>query len=84
MPGLNGTGPHGNGAMSGRRFGRCPVAPVPAQVPFATTQPAYDENGSTITQGSDQDIPVHDRGWGRISCGCGRGIRFGGCRRNPG
>jgi len=82
MPGLNGTGPVGNGPMSGRRFGRCRMANVPA----ATAQPAHDENGRamTMTQASEQNNPVCGRGRGGIPCGCGRGFGFGGGRRFQG
>ena len=83
MPGLNGTGPQGNGPMSGRGFGRCRMATAPAQVPAATAQPAHDENGLAMTQASEQNIPVYGRGRGGIPCGCGRGFGFGGGRRNP-
>ncbi len=77
MPGLNGTGPQGNGPMSGRGFGRSRMAPVPA----ATAQPAPDENGPAMTQASEQNIPIYGRGHGGIPCGCGRGFGFGGGRR---
>lgn len=79
MPGLNGTGPQGNGPMSGRRFGRCRMANVPA----APAQPALDENGRSMTQDSEQNIPVYGRGRGGI-CGCGRGFGFGSGRRFQG
>ncbi|MEN6443783.1 MAG: DUF5320 domain-containing protein [Methanoregula sp.] len=82
MPGLNGTGPQGNGPMSGRGFGRCRMAPAPVQEPAIAGQPAQDENGPAISQGPMQNIPVYGRGRGGIPCGCGGGFGFGGQRRN--
>ena len=81
MPGLNGTGPQGSGPMSGRGFGRCRTAHVPAQEHLAPEQLVHDENGPAISQGSVQNIPVYGRGRGGIPCGCGRGFGFGGGRR---
>ncbi len=77
MSGFYGTEPQGNSPMSGRGFGRCRMAPVPA----ATAQPAHDENGPAMTQASEQNIPVYGCGRGGIACGCGWGFGFGGSRR---
>ena len=81
MPGLNGTGPQGNGLMSGRGFGRCRMAPVPAQEPAAPIQQVNEESEPAMSQGSVQNIPVYGRGRGGVPCGCGRGFGFGGGRR---
>jgi len=81
MPGLNGTGPQGIGPMSGRGFGRCRMTPVPAQETAIPAQPAHDENGPSMSQGSLQNMPVYGRDRGGIPCGCGRGFGFGGGRR---
>ncbi|MDO8874105.1 MAG: DUF5320 domain-containing protein [Methanoregula sp.] len=79
MPGLNGTGPEGNGSIIGRGFGRCRM--VPAQEPAVAAHSAQDENVPAISQGSAQNIPVYGRGRGGIPCGCGQGFGFGGGRR---
>jgi len=55
-----------------------------ANVPAATAQPAYDENGRAMLQASELNIPVRGRGRGGIPCGCGRGFGFGGGRRFQG
>jgi len=81
MPGLNGTGPQGNGPMGGRRFGRCNSAPVPAEEISLPTQQVHDKSGAAISQSSGKKIPVYGRGHGGIPCGCGRGFGFGGSRR---
>jgi len=67
MPGLNGTGPQGNGPTCGRGFGRCRMVPVPAHVPATATQPDQDQNGAAVSQGSAQNIPVYGRGRGGIA-----------------
>ena len=81
MPGLNGTGPQGNGLMSGRGLDRCSMAPVAAVEISSLEQPAHDENGVAMSQGPSQIIPVYGRGRGGVPCGCGRGFGFGGQRR---
>jgi len=81
MPGLNGMGPHGNGPIGGRRFGRCNTAHVPVQVPAVVAQPARDEMETMVSQDSTQDIPVYGRGRGGVPCGCRRGFGFRGSRR---
>jgi len=81
MPGFNRTGPQGNGPMTGRGFGRCRMAPVPAQEPATAAQLAHDDNGFAMSRGSAQNIPVYGRGRGGIPCGCGQGFGFGGGRR---
>jgi hypothetical protein len=81
MPGFNGTGPQGNGPMSGRRFGRCRVAPLPAQESAAQVQQANERSEADLSQGSAQYNRVYGRGRGGIPCGCGRGNGFGGGRR---
>ena len=68
MPGLNGTGPQGNGPNCGRRFGRCNIA--------VAAQPAQDEMETMVSQDSTQNIPVYGRGRGGVPCRCGRGFGF--------
>ena len=81
MPGLNGTGPHGRGLMTGRGFGRCRTIDAPAQESAVPVQKANEGSEPAIAQGSVQNIPVYGRGQGGIPCGCGRGNGFGGGRR---
>jgi len=81
MPGFNGTGPQGNGPMSGRRFGRCRTIATPAQESEAAAQPAQEDTGGIMSQGPAQNITIYGRGRGGVPCGCGRGYGFGGGRR---
>jgi len=78
MPRLNGTGPQGNGAMDGRGFGRCRMAPVHAKEPAALAQPVQNDKRAEMSQDTVQNIPVYCRGRGGIPCGCGRGFGSGG------
>jgi hypothetical protein len=78
MPGFNGTGPQGNGPMSGREFGRCRTIDAPAQESAIPVQKANERSGPAISQGPAQNIPVYGRRRMGISCGCGRGYGFGG------
>lgn len=67
MPGFNGTGPMGQGAMTGRGLGRC-----------ANTSVNANENASKPEVIEEQDIPAFgNRGNGM---GFGRQARFGGRR----
>ncbi|WP_128694484.1 DUF5320 domain-containing protein [Methanoculleus taiwanensis] len=66
MPGFDGTGPRGMGAMTGRRLGRC----VPAQV-----QAGSEQNADA------QAAQVYGLGRGGMPCGCGRGFSGGRRRR---
>jgi hypothetical protein len=81
MPGLNGTGPHGIGPMSGRRFGRCRTIVEPAKESAVPVQKANEISEPAISPGSAQNIPVYGRGRGGIPCGCGRGYGVGVGRR---
>lgn len=80
MPGLNRTGPQGNGPMSGRGLGRCRMVPVPAQELKTTARLVYHENEAALVQGSVPDVPAYGRRRGGIPCGCDRGFGFGGGR----
>jgi len=80
MPGLNGTGPHRRGLMTGRGFGRCRTIDAPAQESAVPVQKANEGSEPAIAQSSVQNIPVYGRGQGGMSCGCGRGYGFGGGR----
>jgi len=81
MPGLNGTGPHGRGLMTGRGFGWCRTIDVPSQESAAQVQQANERREAAVPQGFVQDLPVYGRGRGGVPCGCGRGYGFGGGRR---
>jgi len=80
MPGPDKTGPQGNGPIIIREFSRCRVAPVPAQEPVDAAQPAHNEDGSAISQGSAHNNPVNGRRRREIPCGRGQGFEFGGRR----
>lgn len=81
MPGFNGTGPRGDGPMSGRGFGRCrTVDAEPAQESAVPVLKANAGSEPAISQGSAQNVPVYGHGRGGIPCGCGRGYGFGGGR----
>ncbi len=82
MPGMNETGPLGQGPATGRGFGRCRnvqgrrIAAVPQE-------PALDAGASPETQpvqDTVQQAPVYGAGRGGIPCGCGNGRAFGGGR----
>ena len=79
MPGMNGTGPQGNGPMSGRGFGRCRMAPD-------STAPAEQapESRDALSQYPQQNTPVFGRGRGGIPRGCGRRDGSGGGRLRQG
>ncbi|MDO9549487.1 MAG: DUF5320 domain-containing protein [Methanoregula sp.] len=81
MPGLDGTGPQGNGPIIGREIGRCRRAPVLTQELAVASQPSHNENEPAISPGSAQEVPVYGRGRGGIPRGCGNGFGFGGSRR---
>jgi hypothetical protein len=81
MPGLDGTGPHGRGLMTGRGFGRCRTIEAPAQESAAQVQQANERSEVETSKGSAQYNMVYGRGRGGVPCGCGRGRGFGGGRR---
>jgi hypothetical protein len=80
MPGLNGTGPQGNGPIGGRRFRRCHMQNVPSQEPATAAQPDQEVNVAVISQDSPQKTLLYGRGRGGVPCGCGPGLRFSGAR----
>ena len=74
MPGLNQSGPMGQGAMTGRRMGKCTnfgekIKDEPAQDPNAAETPIRYRMGFGGGQG-------RGRGQGRRSFGRGTGMRF--------
>jgi hypothetical protein len=84
MPGLDGTGPQGNGQIIGRGIGRCRRAPVLTQELTLASQPSQNENEPAISPGSAQAVLVYGRGRGGVPCECGHGFGFGGNRRPKG
>jgi len=69
MPGLNQTGPMGQGPMTGRRMGRCTnFGSAP------NNQPSAEQDGSTNTGAQPVPGSGFGRGWG---FGGGRGFGFG-------
>ncbi|MDO9036183.1 MAG: hypothetical protein Q7U51_13415 [Methanoregula sp.] len=62
MPGLDGMGSEGSSLIIGRELGGCRIESVLVQEPVDAAQPAHNENGPVISQGSAQDIPVYGRG----------------------
>jgi hypothetical protein len=71
MPGYDGTGPMGRGAMTGRGMGYCNI-PRQEQLPQI--------EGEGISQTAQYRQPVYGVGRGGIPRGCGRGRCFGGGR----
>jgi hypothetical protein len=65
MPGFDGRGPQGRGAMSGRGLGRCSAAPSPA------TQDTTGDQSSPM-ENPTQPV-VYGLGRGGVPRGCGRG-----------
>jgi hypothetical protein len=86
MPGFNGTGPAGEGPMTGRGFGRCRFGPVRREsvTPPEQTQEAGAPQEVQLAQQPQETVPpvpVYGVGRGGIPWGCGRGRNFGGGRR---
>jgi len=81
MPGLDGTGPHGRGLMTGRGFGRCRTIDASVQESAVQVQQANGRSEVDTSQGSAQYNIVYGRGRGGVPCRCGRGRGFGGDRR---
>jgi hypothetical protein len=84
MPGFNGTGPAGEGPMTGRRFGRCrPVDREAFTQPDQVQEPGAAQEGQQAPQPQETvpPVPVYGVGRGGIPWGCGRGRNFGGGRR---
>jgi hypothetical protein len=78
MPGFDGTGPFGQGPMTGRGFGRCR-----SEAGIAAGSPAYPtlKQVQESAQAQMERPLVYGRGRGGIPFGCGRGFGFGGGRR---
>jgi hypothetical protein len=72
MPNLNGTGPRGQGAMTGRRRGRC-RATQPAQIEKSEIQTAENKD---IIHGVGRGGKPHGGGQGNCYGGKGKGRRF--------
>jgi len=88
MPGFNGTGPLGQGPMTGRGFGHCQQAYRPAQQPGADITGVEGSETSEKTLVNQPSVLgqslVFGTGRGMRPWGCGRGLAFGGCKRRRG
>ena len=86
MPGLNGTGPFGQGPRTSRGFGRCrctPAWPEPAMSPMQApegAEHAATQSGETQNKTGAQ-APFYGAGRGGIPYGCRGGRVFAGGRR---
>ena len=89
MPGLNGTGPFGQGQMTGRGFGRCrfiQARPEPAMSPIEAPESAEHAAAQSgeMQNKTGAQAPFYGAGHGGIPYGCGRGRVFAGGRRRCG
>lgn len=69
MPGFDGRGPSGRGAMTGRGLGRCSAAQSPAREPVTGDQP--------VSMRDSAQTAVYGLGQGGAPRGCGKGNRRG-------
>lgn len=74
MPGLDGRGPLGEGAMTGRRMGRCVVNDDKSVTITENVTPIYGRGRGGMPRGGGR-MPMGGRG---MSCGRGRGMALGG------
>ena len=65
MPGLNGTGPQGNGPIGGRRFRRCRMQNVPSQEAFnCGTAGSGGQWGRDVTVFPTKGTIIRPGSWG--------------------
>lgn len=76
MPGLDSTGPAGEGPMTGRKMGVC------AQTSASSGNDAAPASGATGN--ATNNGVIYGLGRGGIPCGCGRGRCAGGRRQGRG
>jgi hypothetical protein len=79
MPGFKGTGPAGEGPMTGRGFGRCWFGPVRREsvTPVEQTQEAgapQEGQPALLPRETGTQTPVYGVGRGGIPWGCGQGF----------